>query len=65
MRESKYAPPVLLANDAGFIDSRFVQEVGPQVQGVLSRDVWGNDVAAAKADSRRSTTCTRPRRART
>ena len=50
MRESKYAPPpVLLANDAGFIDSRFVQEVGPQVQGVLSRDVWGNDVAAAKA----------------
>ena len=49
MRESKYAPPVLLANDAGFIDSRFVQEVGPQVQGVLTRDVWGNDVAAAKA----------------
>ena len=62
MRESKYAPPVLLANDAGFIDSRFVQEVGPQVQGVLSRDVWGNDVAAYKAGSRRSTTCTRPRR---
>ena len=49
MRESKYAPPVLLANDAGFIDSRFVQKVGPQVQGVLTRDVWGNDVAAAKA----------------
>lgn len=49
MRESKYAPPVFLANDAGFIDSRFVQEVGPQVQGVLSRDVWGSDVAAAKA----------------
>lgn len=49
MRESKYAPPVLLANDAGFIDSRFVQEVGPQVQGVLTRDVWGNDVAASKA----------------
>jgi branched-chain amino acid transport system substrate-binding protein len=49
MRESKYAPPVFLANDAGFIDSRFVQEVGPQVQGVLTRDVWSNDVAAAKA----------------
>jgi len=49
MRESKYAPPVLLANDAGFIDSRFVQEVGPQVQGVLTRDVWSNDVAAGKA----------------
>ena len=48
MRETKYAPPVLLANDAGFIDSRFVQEVGPQVQGVLTRDVWGNDLAAAK-----------------
>ncbi|MDR3454175.1 MAG: ABC transporter substrate-binding protein [Rhodoferax sp.] len=48
MRETKYAPPVLLANDAGFIDSRFVQEVGPQVQGVLTRDVWGNDLAGAK-----------------
>ncbi len=48
MRESKYAPPVFLANDAGFIDSRFVQEVGPQVQGVLTRDVWSNDVAANK-----------------
>jgi branched-chain amino acid transport system substrate-binding protein len=48
MRETKYAPPVLLANDAGFIDSRFVQEVGPQVQGVLTRDVWGNDLAASK-----------------
>lgn len=48
MRESKYAPPVLLANDAGFIDSRFVQEMGSQVQGVLTRDVWGNDLAAAK-----------------
>ncbi|OZI34430.1 ABC transporter substrate-binding protein [Bordetella genomosp. 10] len=48
MRESKYAPPVLLANDAGFIDSRFVQEVGPQVQGVLTRDVWSNDVTAGK-----------------
>lgn len=49
MRESKYAPPVFLANDAGFIDSRFVQEVGPQVQGILTRDVWAGDVAAAKA----------------
>jgi len=49
MRETQYAPPVLLANDAGFIDSRFVQEVGPQVQGVLTRDVWAGDVAAAKA----------------
>jgi branched-chain amino acid transport system substrate-binding protein len=48
MREAKYAPPIFLANDAGFIDSRFVQEVGPQVQGVLTRDVWSNDVAAAK-----------------
>jgi branched-chain amino acid transport system substrate-binding protein len=48
MREAKYAPPVFLANDAGFIDSRFIQEAGPQVQGVLTRDVWANDVAGAK-----------------
>jgi branched-chain amino acid transport system substrate-binding protein len=48
MREAKYAPPIFLANDAGFIDSKFVQDVGPQAQGVLTRDVWSNDVAAAK-----------------
>ncbi|ARP86486.1 ABC transporter substrate-binding protein [Bordetella genomosp. 9] len=48
MREAKYAPPVFLANDAGFIDSRFVQEVGQQVQGVLTRDVWSNDIATSK-----------------
>jgi branched-chain amino acid transport system substrate-binding protein len=48
MREMHYAPPVFLANDSGFIDSRFIQEVGPQVQGILSRDAWGNDLGAAK-----------------
>ncbi|HEY0293832.1 MAG TPA: ABC transporter substrate-binding protein [Bordetella sp.] len=48
MKEAKYAPPVFMANDAGFIDTRFIQEMGPQVQGVLTRDVWGTDVAGAK-----------------
>lgn len=48
MREINYAPPVFLANDAGFIDSRFVSEVGPQVQGVLTRDVWANDLYTIK-----------------
>jgi branched-chain amino acid transport system substrate-binding protein len=48
MRETKYAPPILMANAAGFVDSRFVQEMGPQAQGVLTRDVWANDLAAVK-----------------
>lgn len=48
MRESKYAPPIFLANDAGFIDSRFLSEVGPQVDGVFTRDVWANDLSSAK-----------------
>ncbi|HXX86270.1 MAG TPA: ABC transporter substrate-binding protein [Casimicrobiaceae bacterium] len=48
MREAAYAPPVFLANDAGFIDARFVSEVGPQVQGVLTRDVWANDLYTIK-----------------
>lgn len=48
MRETNYAPPVLVANDAGFIDSRFVSEVGPQVQGALTRDVWANDLYTIK-----------------
>lgn len=48
MREMNYAPPVFLANDAGFIDSRFVSEVGQQAQGVLTRDVWANDLYTIK-----------------
>lgn len=48
MRQVGYAPPILLANDAGFIDSQFLKEVGPQVEGVLTRDVWANDLALAK-----------------
>jgi len=48
MRQMKYAPPIFLANDAGFIDPRFVSEVGPQVQGVLTRDVWSNDLYTIK-----------------
>jgi branched-chain amino acid transport system substrate-binding protein len=48
MRQMKYAPPVFLANDAGFIDSRFISEAGPQVQGVLTRDVWSNDLYTVK-----------------
>lgn len=48
MRETNYAPPIFFANDAGFIDSRFVSEVGSQVQGVLTRDVWANDLFTIK-----------------
>ncbi len=48
MRETKYAPPLLLANDAGFIDSAFIQQAGPQAQGVLTRDVWATDIAASR-----------------
>ena len=48
MRQMKYAPPIFLANDAGFIDPRFISEVGPEVQGVLTRDVWSNDLYTIK-----------------
>src|SRR3546814_17585754 len=48
MRQMKYAPPIFLANDAGFIDPRFISEVGPQVQGVLTRAVWSNDLYTIK-----------------
>ncbi len=47
MREVKYAPPLLLANDAGFIDSAFITQAGPQAQGVITRDVWATDIAAS------------------
>lgn len=48
MREMKYTPPMLLANGAGFIDSRFLSEMGSQVQGVLTVEAWSDDVAAVR-----------------
>jgi branched-chain amino acid transport system substrate-binding protein len=48
MREMKVTPPLLLANDAGFIDSAFIKEAGPRAQGVLTRDVWATDIAASR-----------------
>lgn len=65
MRESKYAPPVLLANDAGFIDSRFVQEVDRRCRACCRAMSGATTWPRPRRGSRRSTTCTRPRRART
>jgi branched-chain amino acid transport system substrate-binding protein len=48
MKQVGYAPPIFMANDAGFIDNRFLQEVGSQVQGVFTREVWASDLGKGK-----------------
>ena len=48
MKDMKYAPPIFMANDAGFIDPRFIQEMGSQVQGVITRDVWADGLTSTK-----------------
>ncbi len=43
-----FAPPALLANDAGFNDSEFLRTLGRDGNFVLSREVWALDLAAHK-----------------
>lgn len=48
MRHMGYFPPLLLANDAGFIDPHFLAEAGKDAQSVITRDVWASDLVRRK-----------------
>jgi len=48
MKQVGYAPPIFMANDAGFVDNRFLQEVGSQVEGIFTREVWAGDLGKGK-----------------
>jgi len=43
-RELDYSPPMILAQDAGFIESDFVAAVGKDAEGVMSRSVFSLDL---------------------
>lgn len=47
-RELDYNPPMILAQDAGFIESDFVNAVGKDAEGVMSRSVFSLDLAAKR-----------------
>jgi branched-chain amino acid transport system substrate-binding protein len=47
-KELGFAPPALLANDAGFNDSEFLKTLGKDGAFVLSREVWALDLAEKK-----------------
>jgi branched-chain amino acid transport system substrate-binding protein len=40
MKERNYKPPMMIADEAGFSDPSFIDEVGKLVQGVLTRSSW-------------------------
>lgn len=44
-KELGFAPPMLLANDAGFSDSEFLKTLGHDGDYILSREVWALDLA--------------------
>jgi branched-chain amino acid transport system substrate-binding protein len=47
-RELDYNPPMILAQDAGFIESDFVNAIGKDAEGVMSRSVFSLDLAAKR-----------------
>jgi len=47
-RELDYNPPMILAQDAGFVESDFVAGVGKDSDGVMSRSVFSLDLAAKR-----------------
>lgn len=47
-RELDYNPPMILAQDAGFIEGDFVAGVGKDADGVMSRSVFSLDLAAKR-----------------
>lgn len=48
MREVGYAPPLLVANDAGFSTAQFEKEDGTIAAGVISRSAWAADLGSSK-----------------
>jgi branched-chain amino acid transport system substrate-binding protein len=47
-RELDYNPPMILAQDAGFIESDFVNAVGKDAEGVMSRSVFSLDLVTKR-----------------
>jgi branched-chain amino acid transport system substrate-binding protein len=47
-RELDYNPPMVIAQDAGFIESDFVTAVGKDADGIMSRSVFSLDLVAKR-----------------
>ncbi|MDY7578013.1 ABC transporter substrate-binding protein [Herbaspirillum sp. RTI4] len=45
-KELGYTPDMILANDAGFIDTEFVKTLGKDADYIITRDVWSLDLAS-------------------
>lgn len=48
MQQVGYAPPLLVANDAGFSTAQFEKEDGTVATGVISRSAWAADLGTSK-----------------
>lgn len=44
-KELGFSPDMILANDAGFIDTEFVKSLGKDAEYIITRDVWSLDLA--------------------
>jgi branched-chain amino acid transport system substrate-binding protein len=47
-KELGYLPDMILANDAGFVDTEFIRTLGKDAEHIISREVWALDLATRK-----------------
>jgi branched-chain amino acid transport system substrate-binding protein len=45
-KELGFSPDMILANDAGFIDTEFIKSLGKDADYIITRDVWSLDLGA-------------------
>lgn len=48
MHELGYQPPAIMAQDGGFVQTAFLEAVGPLAEGVMSRSAFALDAVAAR-----------------
>lgn len=48
LREIGYVPPMVIANDAGNVEPNFIDSVGKDAEGFISRAVWSPELAQRK-----------------
>jgi branched-chain amino acid transport system substrate-binding protein len=46
--EVDYTPPMVIAQDAGYVEPNFIEAVGADAEGLISRAVWSQELMGAK-----------------
>ena len=65
LKELDYVPPMLIAQNSGYVEPSFINAVGKDAEGFISRAVWSMDLAEQEARHRKINKLYKSKRART